>query len=113
MKKDTMYILGGVAVVGLAYYLYKKNQTSTSNNTSGFANISGKTPCPPGYYQSNGRCYKSTSGSTNSSNFANLAGQCGGCGYNQKWTTFLVYNPQYGLQTVNGCLSCIQSGTSK
>ena len=74
-----MYILGGVAIVGLAYYLFKKPTTTPSNSSS----------------------------------FANVSGPCGGCGYNQKWTTFLVYNPPYGYQTVNGCLSCVGSGTSK
>ena len=38
-----MYILGGVALVGLAYYLYNRNQKSTANNSSSFANLSG--PC--------------------------------------------------------------------
>jgi len=42
MKKETMYILGGVAVVGLAYYLFKK-PTATPSNSSSFANLSG--PC--------------------------------------------------------------------
>jgi hypothetical protein len=44
MKKNTMYILGGVALVGLAYYLYNRNQKSTANNSSSFANLSGA-PC--------------------------------------------------------------------
>ena len=55
MKKNTMYILGGVALVGIAYYLYKKKQPiATPNESSNFANIGGTTgcspnPCPAGF----------------------------------------------------------------
>ena len=56
MKKETMYILGGVAVVGLAYYLFKK-PTTTPSNSSSFSNLTGNegrccgggSACPPGY----------------------------------------------------------------
>lgn len=43
MKNNTMYILGGVALVGIAYYLYNKNKPTTQTNSSGFANIVGST----------------------------------------------------------------------
>lgn len=44
MKKNTMYILGGVAVVGLAYYLYNRNKQSTIEVTlPAFANLVGST----------------------------------------------------------------------
>lgn len=51
MKKNTMYILGGVALVGVAYYLYNKNKPTTQTNSSGFANLSGGncTACGGGY----------------------------------------------------------------
>lgn len=42
MKKETMYILGGVAVVGLAYYLYNRNKQATITiNAPAFANLVG------------------------------------------------------------------------
>jgi hypothetical protein len=42
MKKNTMYILGGVAVVGLAYYLYNRSkQPSIEVNLPAFANLVG------------------------------------------------------------------------
>ena len=70
MKKNTMYILGGVALVGVAYYLYNKNKPTTQTNSSGFANATGRIPCPPGYYYDSARkqCVKV-------SNYANLSGK--------------------------------------
>ena len=44
MNKQTMYIIGGVALVGLAYYLFKK-PTTTPSNSSAFANLSGSGSC--------------------------------------------------------------------
>ena len=35
MKKNTMYLLSGVVLVGLAYYLYNKNSTDSFANASG------------------------------------------------------------------------------
>jgi hypothetical protein len=51
MNKNTMYLLGGVALVGLAYYLYNRNQQSTANNSNSFANLSSSecTACGGGY----------------------------------------------------------------
>jgi len=56
MKKDTTYLLGGVALVGLLYYLYSKKTSTTANDTSNFANAGGviggdccvNKRCPPG-----------------------------------------------------------------
>jgi hypothetical protein len=45
MNKNTMYLLGGVALVGLAYYLYNRNQQSSTSNTTPFANLSGSGSC--------------------------------------------------------------------
>jgi hypothetical protein len=49
-----MYILGGVALVGLAYYLYNRSkQPSIEVNLPGFANATGGkcscSPCPAGF----------------------------------------------------------------
>lgn len=42
MKKNTMYILGGVALVGVAYYLYNRNKQATITiNAPAFANLVG------------------------------------------------------------------------
>jgi hypothetical protein len=51
MNKNTMYLLGGVALVGLAYYLYNKNSQTTANNSNSFANLSSSecTACGGGY----------------------------------------------------------------
>lgn len=49
-----MYILGGVALVGVAYYLYTKNKPSATPSTSSFSNLEGgggclPNPCPAGF----------------------------------------------------------------
>ena len=46
MKKNTMYALGGLAVLGVAYYLWNKKHeaTETANgNSESYSNASGKT----------------------------------------------------------------------
>lgn len=45
MKKNTMYALGGLAVIGVAYYLWNKkheaNETANGNSES-YSNATGK-----------------------------------------------------------------------
>jgi hypothetical protein len=41
MTKKTKMILGGVAVLGLAYYLYKKSQDGGMASMSGYSNMDG------------------------------------------------------------------------
>ena len=46
MKKNTMYLVGGLAVLGLGYYLWNKKHedTETANGTSeSYSNATGKT----------------------------------------------------------------------
>ncbi len=74
MKKETMYILGGVAVVGLAYYLFKK-PTTTPSNSSSFANA-------------NGYC----------GGYANLSGRCGA---GEVWTEVTFPDGTRGYRCVN------------
>jgi hypothetical protein len=41
MTKKTKMILGGVAVLGVAYYLYKKSQDKEMASMSGYSNMDG------------------------------------------------------------------------
>jgi hypothetical protein len=41
MTKKTKMVLGGVAVLGVAYYLWKKSQDKGMANMSGYSNASG------------------------------------------------------------------------
>ena len=64
MKKNTMYILGGVAVVGLAYYLYNKNKQNIASSTSSFANLSGRGGCTCPTCRSGQECVSGTNPQT-------------------------------------------------
>jgi hypothetical protein len=46
MTKKTKMVVGAVAVLGVAYYLYKKSQDKEMANMSGFANASGLSMSP-------------------------------------------------------------------
>lgn len=87
MKKNTMYILGGVALVGVAYYLYNKNKPTTQTNSSGFANAIGTK-------------------TTTTTDTTKTASPCGGCGSQLRWVSAVVVD-EYGNQNqIYGCVPC-------
>ena len=82
MKKETMYILGGVAVVGLAYYLYNRNQQSTTP----FANATGIAPKKIGDITLRG---------------ATGNGACGGCPEGSQCYEVIFPNGYRGYRCIN------------
>lgn len=63
MKKNTMYLVGGLAVLGLGYYFWNKKRVTTENEnetSEDYSNATGKlVRCkrPDGsYYSTNYKC---------------------------------------------------------